>query len=169
MVKVNGIKKPCTDSTQSKLNIRMPCVTSLKVSAKIPHDFDRMRHMPTHVYVSTFHKEYLTLLPGHFLNYYLHFIMIPFNSFIVKLKDKCRTCSPYPNIYSIDVLHLGIVSQRYDMNVTSDYLEIALWHLVWRSVIARRCFNNYPDSPQEDAYPTTVSKNYNCLWFNSSV
>lgn len=93
----------------------------------------------------------------------------PFNSFIVKLKDKCRTCSPYPNIYSIDVLHLGIVSQRYDMSVTSDYLEIALWHLVWRSVIARRCFNNYPDSPQEDAYPTTVSKNYNCLWFNSSV
>lgn len=168
MVKVNGIKN-CTDSTQSKLNIRMPCVTSLKVSAKIPHDFDRMRHMPTHVYVSTFHKEYLTLLPGHFLNYYLHFIMIPFNSFIVKLKDKCRTCSPYPNIYSIDVLHLGIVSQRYDMSVTSDYLEIALWHLVWRSVIARRCFNNYPGSPQEDAYPTTVSKNYNCLWFNSSV
>lgn len=93
----------------------------------------------------------------------------PFNSFIVKLKDKCRTCPPYPNIYSIDILHLGIVSQRYDMNVTSDYLEIALWHLVWRSVIARRCFNNYPDSPQEDAYPTTVSKNYNCLWFNSSV
>lgn len=54
-------EKNCTDSTQSKLNIRMPCVTSLKVSAKIPHDFDRMRHMPTHVYVSTFHKEYLTL------------------------------------------------------------------------------------------------------------
>lgn len=143
----------------------MPCVTSLKVSAKIPHDFDRMRHMPTHVYVSTFHKEYLTLLPGHFFNYDLHFIMIP----LVKLKDKCRTCPPYPNIYSIDVLHLGIVSQRYDMSVTSDYLEIALWHLVWRSVIARRCFNNYPDSPHEDAYPTTVSKNYNCLWFNSSV
>lgn len=93
----------------------------------------------------------------------------PFNSFIVKLKDKCRTCPPYPNIYSIDILHLGIVSQRYDMSVTSDYLEIALWHLIWRSVIARRCFNNYPDSPQEDAYPTTVSKNYNCLWFNSSV
>lgn len=76
LVKVNGIKN-CTDSTQSKPNIRMPCVTSLKVSAKIPHDFDRMRHMPTHVYVSTFHKEYLTLLPGHFLNYDLHFIMIP--------------------------------------------------------------------------------------------
>lgn len=36
-------EKNCTDSTQSKLNIRMPCVTSLKVSAKIPHDFDRMR------------------------------------------------------------------------------------------------------------------------------
>lgn len=76
LVKVNGIKN-CTDSTQSKLNIRMPCVTSLKVSAKIPHDFDRMRHMPTHVYVSTFHKEYLTLLPGHFFNYDLHFIMMP--------------------------------------------------------------------------------------------
>lgn len=162
--------KNCTDSTQSKPNIRMPCVTSLKVSAKIPHDFDRKRHMSVHVHVSTFHKEYLTLLPGHF---FLIIIFIsswyPFNSFIVKLKDKCRTCSPYPNIYSIDVLHLGIVSQRYDMSVTSDYLEIALWHLVWRSVIARRCFNNYPDSPQEDAYPTTGSKNYNCLWFNSSV
>lgn len=55
------------------------------------------------------------------------------------------------------------------MSVTSDYLEIALWHFIWRSVIARRCFNNYPDSPQEDACPAAVSKNYNCLWFNSSA
>lgn len=114
MVKVNGIKN-CTDSTQSKLNIRMPCVTSLKVSAKIPHDFDRKRHMSVHVHVSTFHKEYLTLLPGHF---FLIIIFIsswyPFNSFIVKLKDKCRTCPPYPIIYSI--------------NNTSWHCLSAIWH-----------------------------------------
>lgn len=66
----------------------------------------------------------------------------PFNSFIVKLKDKCRTCSPYPNIYSIDV-----------------FLALSLSDMTWTSrvITLRSLYDTSYDArlSQEDASTIT--------------
>lgn len=48
----------------------------------------------------------------------------PFNSFIVKLKDKCRTCPPYPNIYSIDVAYYILALSLSDMTWASRVITL---------------------------------------------